>query len=410
MPHDQFRPKLVTEDYLRAGDNVEVKRPCLFSLTAKAEIPVDNSLFANPYAITNIGWSSDSQEYYFVFNERGHQHFRLLEINLGGAVKPLAEEESKTFVDYHQKIYFKLLPASKEFLWASERDDWNHIYLSEVKGGWRSVERFNAPGRDGKTQIYGTLVYPKDFDETKKYPVIEYIYAGPQDFYTAKTFPVSSDFRTLADKGYIVIRADGMGTNWRSKPFHDVCYKNTRDAGFPDRIAWVRAAAAASRPFMDLTRVGCYGYSAGGQNAALALAHVENRLELAHFPTMINRVVKETFGIKRVLSRPKFHHLARAHDHDAMVVDNGSQALRNAFCYRILWSRVSSTAGAGRGSGARLILREEGIGNETVHDDHGNDSEDGADEESGDDAKVVHVDEQDNTRAQTARRDEGRKR
>ncbi|KAM3549959.1 hypothetical protein MY1884_008481 [Beauveria asiatica] len=388
MPHDQFRPKLVTEDYLRAGDNVEVKRPCLFSLTTKVEIPVDDSLFANPYAITNIGWSSDSQKYYFVFNERGHQHLRLLEINPGGAVKPLAEEKSKTFVDYHQKTYFKLLPATKELLWASERDDWNHIYLfdldngelkcqitkgrwnvhsidhvdvekrklwvralgimpdqdpyyahlvsinfdgsmqqvitkgdgshtwqwgpdrrflidtwsrvdllprsavrdaetgkemvflqqeelsSEVKGEWRPVERFNAPGRDGKTQIYGTLVYPKDFDETKTYPVIEYIYAGPQDFYTTKTFPISSDFRTLADKGYIVVRADGMGTNWRSKPFHDVCYKNTRDAGFPDRIAWLRAAAAAaSRPFMDLTRVGCYGYSAGGQNAAGAVIH-----------------------------------------------------------------------------------------------------------------------------------------
>ncbi|KAH8718232.1 hypothetical protein HC256_002883 [Beauveria bassiana] len=81
MPQDQFRPKLVTGEYLRAGDDVEVKRPCLFNFATGDEIFVDNSLFANPYAITSIGWSSDGQKYYFVFNERGHQHLRLLEIN-----------------------------------------------------------------------------------------------------------------------------------------------------------------------------------------------------------------------------------------------------------------------------------------------------------------------------------------
>lgn len=63
-----------------------------------------------------------------------------------------------------------------------------------------------------------------------------------------------------------------MGTNWRSKKFHNICYKNVKDAGFPDRIAWMQAAAK-SRPFMDLSRVGCYGYSAGGQNAAAAVIH-----------------------------------------------------------------------------------------------------------------------------------------
>lgn len=67
MPQDQFRPKLITEEYLRAGDSVEIKRPCLFNLAIRTEIGVDNSLFANPYAITSIGWSSDSQRYYFFF-------------------------------------------------------------------------------------------------------------------------------------------------------------------------------------------------------------------------------------------------------------------------------------------------------------------------------------------------------
>jgi dipeptidyl aminopeptidase/acylaminoacyl peptidase len=70
----------------------------------------------------------------------------------------------------------------------------------------------------------------------------------------------------LAELGFIVVQIDGMGTNWRSKAFHDVCWKNLGDAGFPDRIAWMKAAGE-SRPWMDLSRVGIYGGSAGGQNA-----------------------------------------------------------------------------------------------------------------------------------------------
>jgi dipeptidyl aminopeptidase/acylaminoacyl peptidase len=74
----------------------------------------------------------------------------------------------------------------------------------------------------------------------------------------------------LADRGLIVVQCDGMGTAGRSKGFHDVCFRNLRDAGFPDRIAWMKAAAARF-PEMDLTRVGIYGGSAGGQNALAAL-------------------------------------------------------------------------------------------------------------------------------------------
>ena len=74
----------------------------------------------------------------------------------------------------------------------------------------------------------------------------------------------------MAELGFIVVRADGMGTNWRGKAFQDVAWKNLQDAGFPDRIAWMRAAAA-TRPWMDLSRVGIYGGSAGGQSAMRAL-------------------------------------------------------------------------------------------------------------------------------------------
>ena len=74
----------------------------------------------------------------------------------------------------------------------------------------------------------------------------------------------------LADKGFIVVQLDGMGTNWRGKAFHDVCYKNLRDGGFPDRVAWIKALGKTDSS-LDLTRVGIYGGSAGGQNAVAAL-------------------------------------------------------------------------------------------------------------------------------------------
>ena len=75
---------------------------------------------------------------------------------------------------------------------------------------------------------------------------------------------------SLAELGYIVVRIDGMGTNNRSKKFHDVCWKNLKDAGFPDRIKWIQAAARKYK-YMDTSRVGIYGWSAGGQNAMAAL-------------------------------------------------------------------------------------------------------------------------------------------
>ena len=132
--------------------------------------------------------------------------------------------------------------------------------------GWRMPEVFCAKGRDGETDIWGVIVRPVDFDPSKKYPVIEYIYAGPHDSFVPKSFTVSPVDAALAQLGFIVVQIDGMGTANRSKKFHDVCWKNLKDGGFPDRIAWMKAAAA-KYPEMDIDRVGIYGCSAGGQNA-----------------------------------------------------------------------------------------------------------------------------------------------
>ncbi|KAK0624446.1 hypothetical protein B0T14DRAFT_545397 [Immersiella caudata] len=141
-----------------------------------------------------------------------------------------------------------------------------------AREGWNPPEIFAATGRDQKTMIYGIIIRPSNFDPSKQYPVLEKIYASPHDFSTPKSFSELDDQRERADQGYVVVQLDGMGTNWRSKAFHDVCYKNLKDAGFPDRIAWIRAAAS-TRPWMDLSRVGIYGCSAGGQSAVAALLH-----------------------------------------------------------------------------------------------------------------------------------------
>lgn len=141
-----------------------------------------------------------------------------------------------------------------------------------VKHGWQRPERFVAKGRDGKTDIHGIIIRPPGFDPARKYPVIEYIYAGPHDYFVPKSFFVRSIRTEMAGLGFVVVSIDGMGTNWRSKAFHDVCWKNLADSGFPDRIPWIKAAAA-NRPWMDLTRVGIFGGSAGGQSTLAGLLH-----------------------------------------------------------------------------------------------------------------------------------------
>ena len=148
--------------------------------------------------------------------------------------------------------------------------------------GWTAPEPFVAPGRDGKTPMYGIIQRPTNFDPTKKYPVIEYIYQGPGDQYVPKSFQAYNWWTTsLAELGFIVVMVDGMGTSFRSRDFENVCYKNLRDAAIPDHIAWIRAAAA-KYPYMDIDRVGIYGMSAGGQESLSALLHFPDFYKCAY--------------------------------------------------------------------------------------------------------------------------------
>ena len=388
-PPGQIQPLLRTLAYPKPGDAISQPMPHLFDLANRREIPLDQGLFANPWEISELAWDTDSSEFSFIYNQRGHQVMRLVGVRVdSGSTRTIFEDVSKTFIDYSQKFYLHRLPATRELLWASERSGFNHLYLLDavsgqiknaitsgsyivrevvevdeakrqvllkvmgvtgqdpyhahfvrvnfdgsgfmrltsgdghhrigfsparrfilatgsrvdlppvvelrraddgrlvaeleraddsqlLKTGWSRPERFVAKGRDGTTDIHGIIVRPIGFDPAKKYPVVEDIYAGPHDHFVPKSYAPWSGLQAMAELGFIVVKIDGMGTNWRGKAFHDVCHRNLMDSGFPDRIAWIKAAAA-DRPWMDLDRVGIYGGSAGGQSTLAALLHHGN--------------------------------------------------------------------------------------------------------------------------------------
>ena len=389
-PTDQLQPKFTSNYYQKPGDVVDLDQPVLVDVAARRAVNVDNSLFPNPYSNGRIEWRKDNRAFTFEYNQRGHQVYRVIEVDAtSGSARTVVEETSRAFIDYRRpsaglsdsgRTYRYDIADGKEFIWMSERDGWSHLYLYDgatgrvknqiTKGnwavhyvdrvdeearqiwftangmdaakdpyflhafrinfdgtgltrlttadamhtvtwspkrdyyvdsysrvdqppvselhrtsdgslvmeleradiaaltatGWKPPEVFVAKGRDGTTDIWGVIVRPMNFDPTKKYPVIENIYAGPQGSFVPKTFSNQLGMQTLAELGFIVVQMDGMGTGNRSKAFHDVAWKNLGDAGFPDRILWHKAVAA-KYPYYDISRVGVYGTSAGGQNA-----------------------------------------------------------------------------------------------------------------------------------------------
>ena len=173
------------------------------------------------------------------------------------------------------------------------------LETADVEAAWDKPEVFVAKGRDDKTDIWGIIYRPANIDPGKKYAVIENIYSGPQGSFVPKTFslaPRGSD-AALVNLGFIVVHIDGMGTANRSKAFHDVCWQNLKDAGFLDRIKWIKAAAA-KYSYMDLDRVGIFGTSAGGQNTAAAvLFHPEfYKVAVANSGCHDNRMDKSSWN------------------------------------------------------------------------------------------------------------------
>jgi len=380
-PADQLQPKYHAIDYAKPGDALDQPQPVLFNIETKKQIVVVDTLFPNPYNLSRLEWRKDGRAFTFEYNQRGHQVYRVIEVDAAtGKPRAVISEEPKTFFCYSGKKYRYDIADGREIVWMSEREGWNHLYLYDgatgkmknqitkgewvvrgvekvdeekrqiwfqasgmypgkdpyfvhyyrinfdgsgltalteadanhqvsfspdmkyyvdtwsrvdqapiselrgaadrkliaelergdiqelVKAGWHAPEVFTSLARDGKTDIWGVIFRPSNFDPLKKYPVIENIYAGPQGSFVPKFFSAYNSMQSLAELGFIVAQVDGMGTSNRSKAFHDVAWKNLGDAGFPDRILWHKAVAA-KYPYYDISRVGIYGNSAGGQNS-----------------------------------------------------------------------------------------------------------------------------------------------
>jgi dipeptidyl aminopeptidase/acylaminoacyl peptidase len=384
-PRDGGRAKMRSRPYPLPGDKFTTYELTLFDVENKKmhRPAVDRIDFHSP----SVRWHKDGHRFTYQKIDRGHQRFRLIEVDTQtGKARNLIDETTKTFLwtEHGVGIVLHHLDKTEEIIYASERDGWRHLCLidavkgevknqitkgeyvvrridridedrrqvwfyasgkvagqdpyflhyyrvnfdgsglvaltegngthrvqfspdrkylidgysrvdmapvhelrrvsdgklvcdlekadiSELKAnGWETPEVFVAKGRDGKTDIWGLIHRPRNLDTAKKYPVLEYIYAGPHDSHVPKSFSPFRRFRSLTELGFIVVQIDGMGTANRSKAFHDVCWHNLKDAGFPDRILWHRAAAK-KYTYYDVARVGIYGTSAGGQNSTAAM-------------------------------------------------------------------------------------------------------------------------------------------
>lgn len=135
--------------------------------------------------------------------------------------------------------------------------------------GWQPPTPFTVQARDGETDLHGLLFRPTDFDETRSYPVINYLYPGPQSGSVgSRSFRASHrDLQSLAELGFVVVELDAMGTPGRSKSFHEAYYGNMGDNGLPDQVGGIRQLAER-HPWMDIERVGIFGHSGGGYAAA----------------------------------------------------------------------------------------------------------------------------------------------
>ncbi|HTD82906.1 MAG TPA: prolyl oligopeptidase family serine peptidase, partial [Gemmatimonadaceae bacterium] len=138
--------------------------------------------------------------------------------------------------------------------------------------GWKPPVPITVKARDGNTDLYGLMYAPTKLDRSRKYPIVNHIYPGPQTGSVGgRSFsPARGDAQALAELGFIVVEIDGMGTPWRSKAFHDAYYGRMGDNTLPDQVAGMRELAQRF-PFIDINRAGIYGHSGGGFAAADAM-------------------------------------------------------------------------------------------------------------------------------------------
>lgn len=338
-------------------------------------------------AFDDNAWSADGSTLAFVSSSRDHKEAKFRIANsTTGEVREVFEEKVATQYESGQgAINWKYLPATNEAIWYSERDDWGHLYLYDLRSGkpkqqitkgnfvvtrilkidetarvvyfeangreagrdpyfahfyrvnfdgkglalltpedgnhqvtlspdgkyfvdsyskpdvppvavardmsgklianletadvsrlraagWKPATPIKVKSRDSKWDIYGLMFTPTNLDPGKKYPVVNYIYPGPQGGGVGtRNFGASrSDHQALAELGFVVVIIDGTCNPDRSKSFHDSCYGNMADNTLEDQIAGIKELAA-KHPYIDLNRVGIWGHSGGGYATAAAM-------------------------------------------------------------------------------------------------------------------------------------------
>jgi dipeptidyl-peptidase 4 len=386
VPPDQLRPRAFTVVYPLPGEVLPKAQPMVFDVQKGKRIdvktePLEMQFQGGP----GFDWFPDSKYFYYEADERGEKSIEIRTVDAEtGEQKTLIREQAEHYIDPGE-TFFRFLHDSGEFVWSSERDGWNHLYLYNQKNGelknqitqgpwvvrqivdidektrriyflangrekgedpyqthlyaigldgknlslltpenanhtvsvspdhtylidnssrpdlpgqsvlrnlrdgsqvlvleqtdateilqgsWKYPEAFHGKAKDGTTDLYGLIWRPSNFDPTVKYPIVEMVYAGPQAFFVPKTFGQALRFpqQSMAELGFIAVMVDGRGTTGRSRAFHEFSYRNLGGA-FEDHVAMIQQMAA-QYPYMDITRVGVYGTSAGGYGAAHAM-------------------------------------------------------------------------------------------------------------------------------------------
>ena len=150
-----------------------------------------------------------------------------LEKRLWAAADQFRANSGLSAAQYSQPVLGLIFLRFAEVRFAKQRAILEKADASALNAaGWTIPERFTAKGRDGKTDIFGIIIKPSNFDAAKKYPVVEEIYAGPHGYFVPKEWGRQQRQHALAELGFIVVQMDGMGTNWRSRAFHDVAWRN----------------------------------------------------------------------------------------------------------------------------------------------------------------------------------------
>ena len=135
-PKDQPQPRVIEFRYDKPGDRIDERFPHLFDLDALTEVPLDESLFATPWEISDFLWLPDSSSFLFRYNQRGHQSMRILKIDVPtGRVSAVIDEQSNTFIDWVNRAWLHSLPAEGKLLWSSERSGWHHLYSVDIATG-----------------------------------------------------------------------------------------------------------------------------------------------------------------------------------------------------------------------------------------------------------------------------------